>query len=571
MKTILTWLVCAVVMLAHAQAHAAQSASEEDTETNLVDEMCGAFDRANRQNELGWLKYEFLNTVPASQAHPLGQVEFVITDETNSLGPVFIGGARQRVEFGPRFMHDLCLGAAFSVGVLQDEAGAEARFKQVVETCEPRGLDAFDCYRDAVRGAVRGARTVVPDALIIEGVPYAQTPDELIQQAHIITLAMARFLIAHEAAHAVFRLPGSTYDLSRIDEEFEADLFAYRHTLSEDPTSAVAIMSPFSSQLIVEEEIGVRLSPTHSPIACRMRRGAQIQRALFGPAGRLNLIVQGREAERGLIANFEQFLAELPPLPGEDADCVENPDNRLLALRKDIMFVESALEPALDSENREVAMRGVLESFDAREFSSVSARQLAANAAGMVALRDFAEVFARMADPTQPRTPQALADVRRAVETLTEVFGENPAEVLVASELVNLRRAQGVSSAIVLPPGTAARPTNRRLAEQLGQALTFLDPVTKARHAAYLGELFPGAEASLVQDLEGLLNLYVGAAGGSGDCALVQSSLDLAWEVLAITKGEPQPSGTVTPEGCETLMQQTLQLQKDNLGWSIEP
>lgn len=292
-------------------------------------------------DELRWLKFTFIDAAPTVYAEELDAIEFVLTEDVQNLGPVYIAGAKPRLELNPAFLYDQCLAFLIQRYATGFEGANADLFRGRLEACTTLREAPLPCFRRAVVEVFEthpefGASDVVA--------AYGQD----IRRTRRGTLSAAMFLLAHEAAHVVFRSPQSRYDVREIDEEYEADIFAYMALLAVDDYSFV-VYAPFATQSFVDHVSDAELARSHGTSRCRLTRTTQIVERLWP---RMTVVRKTIDFYLGNASevpdlNPDDYIGRLssdPHFAGPDrGDCDLRVDAALAGVTADLDTVERLL------------------------------------------------------------------------------------------------------------------------------------------------------------------------------------------------------------------------------------
>lgn len=560
MRLVWFWVAVLGLALVPGQAKAAQSGGPGDR--NLADRTCGVFPAQMGPEELLWLKWEFVNSAPAAYSAELRAIDFITSEDVTTLGPVFIPGRNARIELNPGFLRDLC----YSV-MLQDYAAIRtdhdfSSYRQALARCIASRNEPLACFR-------MGTLNLFSSRQLEEFWFYSEASfrDSTVTS----TNSVASYLIAHEAAHLIFRSPRSGTNLSQLDEEYEADIYAYL-TVLDGQSMFNAVMSPFATQSLIDEAMPEAPLATHGSSLCRLQRTREVVRRVMAEAFAMNVLALDPYNEQKLqlvpAEWTDRFSRRRLASASWSGNCDEALDDRLNSLLADIsdivtVFTANLRSPTEPRRN----LSGI------REITDIKYRTLAGRRMGfLIAISAFNEnpaiwrtnYEAVRGDPVAGVTS---SEVTRYYALRRETFDDDLAEFLNATETVKFSSPRITMAYGSHPPGTSISAANRQLMagmEQLEALVDFREWAAAEWQRVHRLDEREARFEEVSRPIASLMKFKLTAAVALGDCALAAEIVEFAATSLRMG---PQSLDFSDRSACLRRSEELRADQAANFGW----
>ncbi|MBA4046183.1 MAG: hypothetical protein C0472_06605 [Erythrobacter sp.] len=557
-----------LIVLAIAAGSSAARAAQPDA-PDVAGEMCGAFHSPMGDEDLVWLKFQLVNRAPARYAPVLKNVALVLVDDTTNLGPVYVAGSRARIEVGPAFLEDLCLSTLLQDYAMRLPASEFLGLRAALRACIRTPQSALPCFRQSVRELSRAK----PPAW-----STAAEKTEFIRVLRYATLSTASFLLAHEAAHAVFRAPGAKSVGERSDEEYDADIFAYLASLT-DGTLPLGPLFTFATQSLVDDLTPGERAPTHGSSICRLARSGAILQRLFVPAmqvqalaGRFNPPAADEAAKVQEALSQEKFV--LPTLVhGRGAQtCKADFDRQLEELESDLDAIRGLYATTMMF-GSEAGGAELVSKLSRYEYKTAGGMRLGKTmAVGLVAKQSgvfelYAKIVARQIGPDD-----VVGQYTDFSARIRDAVGADPLEYLPAGEAFDLEVASAMAGFVGNPRGTQVVEVNRNLLAQLDAAFGLSDPIEELRALRYLRNVIPGTEDQFTLGATPVFLYQVARASATiiatGEC---DAAMKMIVDAGSIIFGSAMNLNAMAQTDCKTTRDGFAREQVSTFGWTYEP
>lgn len=558
-----------LALLAIAAGSPAAWAAQSDP-PDVVGEVCGAFKSPIGDEELVWLKFQFVNRAPARYAPMLKNVPFVVVKETTSLGPRYVPGSRERMEVGPAFLENQCLSIMLQDYAMRLPATEFIAFRAALRACISSVEKALPCFRRSVSDFGR-----------VKPVAWANAAEkqDFIRLVRLATLSTASFMLAHEAAHAVFRAPGvEPLVRERVNEEYDADIFAYLGTLT-DGTLPLGPLFTFATQSLVDDLTPGGRASTHEASICRLTRSEAILERLFVPAmqvqalaGRFSPQTAEEAAKVEDALNQENFV--LPTLVhGRGVEsCKADFDRQLVELESDLVAIRG-LYTTTKMFGSEPSGSELISKLSQYAYKTVGGRRLGKTlAVGLVAkqsgvLELYAKITARQIGPDVVVSQYTDLSAR-----IRDAVGKDPSEYLPAGEAFDLKVASAMGGYVSNPRGSSVIEVNRELVAELNLAFELSDPVDELRALRYQKSVIPSSDDQFKLGAMPVFLYQVTRASANiiatGEC---DAAMKMIIDAGSIIFGSAMNPNAMAQNDCKATRDGFAREQASTFGWTYEP